>query len=416
MAMPLLAFRRALLALFAMALLALSAGPAAALSRIKDIADFEGVRDNLLVGYGLVVGLSGTGDSLNNAIFTRESLIGMLERLGVNARDTALRTNNVAAVMVTATLPPFARQGARIDVQVSALGDAKSLLGGTLLVTPMLGADGEVYAVAQGSVAGVGVAARGQATSVTKGVPTSGRVAAGAIVEREVGFELAKLQTVNLMLRNPDFTTARRVAQVVNSYLKTPAARPLDPSTVLIVVPAEVKGDLVAILTDIEQLRVEPDQVARVVIDEANGVIVMGEHVRISTVAVAQGNLTVKITETPQVSQPSPFAPAGQATTFAPNANTTLPTTQAPVLPLAPADPAGVQFAPGGGGQTVVVPRTDVKVDEQADRRMAVLPAGVSLQELVHSLNALGVGPRDMISILQAIKASGALQADIELM
>ncbi|HEV2548477.1 MAG TPA: flagellar basal body P-ring protein FlgI [Stellaceae bacterium] len=398
-----------------MALLALNAGPAAALSRIKDIADFEGVRDNLLVGYGLVVGLSGTGDSLNNAIFTRESLIGMLERLGVNARDTALRTNNVAAVMVTATLPPFARQGARIDVQVSALGDAKSLLGGTLLVTPMLGADGEVYAVAQGSVAGVGVAARGQGTSVTKGVPTSGRVTAGAIVEREVGFELTKLQTVNLMLRNPDFTTARRVAQVVNSYLKIPAARPLDPSTVLIVMPAEAKTDLVAILTDIEQLRVEPDQVARVVIDEANGVIVMGENVRISTVAVAQGNLTVKITETPQVSQPNPFAPAGQATTFAPNASTTAPTSQSPPLQPAP-NQDGVQFAPGGGGQTVVVPRTDVRVDEQADRRMAVLPAGVSLQELVNSLNALGVGPRDMISILQAIKASGALQADIELM
>jgi flagellar P-ring protein FlgI len=409
LAMPLLAFRRALLALFTAALLALNAGPASALSRIKDIADFEGVRDNLLVGYGLVVGLSGSGDSLNNAIFTRESLIGMLERLGVNARDTALRTNNVAAVMVTATLPPFARQGARIDVQVSALGDAKSLLGGTLLVTPMLGADGEVYAVAQGGVAGVGIAARGQGTSVTKGVPTSGRVTAGAIVEREVGFELTKLQTVNLMLRNPDFTTARRVAQVVNSYLKTPAARPLDPSTVLIVMPAEFKGDLVAVLTDIEQLRVEPDQVARVVIDEANGVIVMGENVRISTVAVAQGNLTVKITETPQVSQPNPFAPAGQATVLTPTP--TLPTTQSPVLP-----PDAVQFAPGGGGQTVVVPRTDVKVDEQADRRMAVLHAGVSLQELVNSLNALGVGPRDMISILQAIKASGALQADIELM
>ena len=205
------------------------------------------------------------------------------------------------------------------------------------------------------------------------------------------------------------------MAQVVNSYLKTPAARPLDPSTVLIVMPAEVKGDLVAILTDIEQLRVEPDQVARVVIDEANGVIVMGEHVRISTVAVAQGNLTVKITETPQVSQPNPFAPPGQATTFAPNASTTPPTSQSPLLPPAP-NQDGVQFAPGGGGQTVVVPRTDVKVDEQADRRMAVLPAGVSLHELVNSLNALGVGPRDMISILQAIKASGALQADIELM
>ncbi|MGO8914357.1 MAG: flagellar basal body P-ring protein FlgI, partial [Stellaceae bacterium] len=306
--------RLALSVLAALSLL-LAATPAGALSRIKDIVDFEGVRDNMLVGYGLVVGLNGTGDSLNNAIFTRESLIGMLERLGVNARDSALRTKNVAAVMVTATLPPFARQGGRIDVQVSALGDAQSLLGGTLLVTPMLGADGEVYAVAQGSVATGGVAARGQAATVTKGVPTAGRVASGAIVEREVGFDLAKLKTVNLTLRNPDFTTARRVAEVIDSYLKAPAAKPLDPSTVMLAIPAGFKGDLVSLLTDIEQLRVEPDDVARVVIDEANGVIVMGENVRISTVAVAQGNLTVRITETPQVSQPNPFAPAGQPVT-----------------------------------------------------------------------------------------------------
>jgi flagellar P-ring protein precursor FlgI len=390
----------------AVALLAAGAAPAGALSRIKDIADFEGVRDNMLVGYGLVVGLNGTGDSLNNAIFTRESLIGMLERLGVNARDTALRTNNVAAVMVTATLPPFARQGARVDVVVSALGDSKSLLGGTLLVTPMLGADGEVYAVAQGTVASGSVAARGQAASVTKGVPTAGRISAGAIVEREVGFELGKMRTVNLMLRNPDFTTARRVAQVINGHLKDSAARPLDPSTVMVAIPQGFKDDIVSLLTDIEQLRVEPDQIARVVIDEQNGVIVMGENVRISTVAVAQGNLTVRITETPQVSQPNPFAPAGQATT---------PIDPATGRPAVPARD-GVQFAPGGGAQTVVVPRTDIKVDEQADRRMAVLPAGVSLQELVNSLNALGVGPRDMISILQAIKTAGALQAEIELM
>ncbi len=395
--------------LAALAVLALAAGiapPALAASRIKDIAEFEGVRDNLLVGYGLVVGLNGTGDTLNRSIFTRESLIGMLERLGVNARDNNLRTANVAAVMVTATLPAFARQGARIDVSVSALGDAKSLLGGTLLVTPMLGADGEVYAVAQGSVASGGFVARGQAASVTKGVPTSGRVASGAIVEREVGFELDKLKTVNLMLRNPDFTTARRIAQVVNDYLKASVAKPLDPSTVLVSVPSTFKGDMVSLLTDIEQLRVDPDQVARVVIDEANGVIVMGENVRISTVAVAQGNLTVRVTETPQVSQPNPFAPAGQAAT------PTEPTTGLPAVP----GRGGVQFAPGGGAQTVVVPRTKVDVDEQSERRMAVLPAGVSLQELVNSLNALGVGPRDMISILQAIKAAGALQADIELM
>lgn len=404
---PLLRLRRLLLAaLAALALLLPAALPAAALSRIKDIADFEGVRDNMLVGYGLVVGLDGTGDSLNNAIFTRESLIGMLERMGVNARSNALSTANVAAVMVTATLPPFARQGQRIDVQVSALGNAKSLLGGTLLVTPMLGADGEVYAVAQGSVASGGFAAAGQAASVTKGVPTAGRVSSGAIVEREVGFDLDKLKTVNLMLRNPDLTTARRISEVIDGYLKADAAKPLDPSTVQLNMPQGFKGDVVSLLTDIEQLRVEPDQVARVVIDEANGVIVMGENVRISTVAVAQGNLTVKITETPQVSQPNPFAPTGQATT---------PVDPTSGLPTGPGA-NGVQFAPGGGAQTVVVPRTNLQVDEQSNRRMAVLPAGVSLQELVNSLNALGVGPRDMISILQAIKADGALQAEIELM
>jgi flagellar P-ring protein precursor FlgI len=406
--------RRLGLALVAFAALGL-AGTAHAVSRIKDIAEFEGVRENMLVGYGLVVGLNGTGDTLNNAIFTRESLIGMLERLGVNARDTSLRTKNVAAVMVTATLPPFARQGGHIDVTVSALGDAKSLLGGTLLVTPMLGADGEVYAVAQGTVATGGIAAKGQATSVTKGVPTAGRISSGAIVEREVGFELAKLKTVNLTLHNPDFTTARRVAQAVNDFLRAPSARALDPSTVLLTLPGEFKGDVVSLITDIEQLRVEPDQPARVVIDEQNGVIVMGENVRISTVAVAQGTLTVRITETPQVSQPNPFAPAGAATSFAPNGSTTPPTTQSPALPGAPSR-AGVQFAPGGGGQTVVVPRTNVQVDEQSERRMALLPAGVTLQELVNSLNALGVGPRDMISILQAIKTAGALQAEIELM
>jgi flagellar P-ring protein FlgI len=400
-------FRRLCLAAIAVVALSLgAAAPASALSRIKDIADFEGVRDNMLVGYGLVVGLNGTGDSLNRSIFTRESLIGMLERLGVNARDSNLRTANVAAVMVTATLRPFARQGARVDVAVSALGDAKSLLGGMLLVTPMLGADGEVYAVAQGSVASGGFVAKGQGASVTKGVPTSGRVSAGAIVEREVGFDLAKLRSVNLMLRNPDFTTARRVAQVVNAYLKSAAARPLDPSTVLVAIPANFSGDLVALLTDIEQLRVEPDQVARVVIDEANGVIVMGENVRISTVAVAQGNLTVKITETPEVSQPNPFAPRGRAAAVDP----------ATGKPAVPTGKGGTQFAPGGGAQTVVVPRTSIQVDEQSDRHIAVLPAGVSLQELVNSLNALGVGPRDMISILQAIKTAGALQAEIELM
>jgi flagellar P-ring protein FlgI len=385
--------------LLALVATATSSTAANAASRVKDIADFEGIRENMLVGYGLVVGLNGTGDSLNKSIFTRESLIGMLERLGVNARDASLRTNNVAAVMVTASLPPFARQGSRLDVGVSTLGDAKSLLGGTLLVTPMLGADGEVYAVAQGSVQS-GYVAKGTAASVTKGVPTAGRVANGAIVEREIAFEMASMQSVNIMLRNPDLTTARRIAQVINTFLHSPAARPLDPGTVMLMVPSGTPGGVVGLITDIEQLRVEPDQIARVVIDEQNGVIVMGEHVRISTVAIAQGNLTVKVTETPQVSQPNPFAPTGFGDAGLP----------------ALVGPDGTQFVPGGGGQTVVVPRTSISVDEQSERRLAVLPEGVSLQQLVNSLNALGVGPRDMISILQAIKASGALQAEVEVM
>src|SRR6185437_3744789 len=350
---------RRLAAALLVALAAAATGSASlhAASRVKDIADFEGIRENMLVGYGLVVGLNGTGDSLNKSIFTRESLIGMLERLGVNARDASLRTNNVAAVMVTASLPGFSRQGSKIDVTVSTLGDAKSLLGGTLLVTPMLGADGEVYAVAQGSVQ-TGFVAKGAAASVTKGVPTSGRVSNGAIVEREIPFSMDSLKTINIMLHNPDLTTARRVAQVINGYLHAPAARPLDPSTVQLSPPPGFKGDIVSLVTDIEQLRVEPDQPARVVIDEQNGVIVMGENVRISTVAIAQGNLTVKVTETPQVSQPNPFAPTGQAPVVGANG--------------APATGGknGVQFAPGGGGQTVVVPRTTVSVDEQSDRRM----------------------------------------------
>ncbi|WP_193371055.1 flagellar basal body P-ring protein FlgI [Pelagibius marinus] len=354
-----------------------TAARAQTVSRIKDVADFEGVRDNLLVGYGLVVGLNGTGDDLDSAVFTRESLIGMLQRLGVNARDEDLDTDNVAAVMITADLPPFSRQGTRIDVQVSALGDAESLLGGTLLVTPLLGADGEVYAVAQGQVAVAGFSAAGNAETIVKGVPTSGRIANGAIIERELGFELEQLRTVKLSLRNPDLTTARRIADAINDYTGEASARSVDPTTVQISLPARYNGQVVSLMTDIEQLRVHTDQPARVVIDEASGIIVMGENVRISTVAIAQGNLTIRITETPQVSQPNAFS------------NT---------------------------GNTEVVDRTDIQVDEDGDRRLAVVPSGISLQELVNGLNALGIGPRDMISILQAIKAAGALQAEIEVL
>jgi len=359
-----------------MGLALMTAFPVNAATRIKDIIDVEGVRDNMLVGYGLVVGLNGTGDSLNNSPFTEQSLIGMLERMGVNTRGTNLRTRNVAAVMVTATLPPYAASGTRIDVSVSAMGDAKSLLGGQLLVTPLMGADGEVYAVAQGSVAISGFTAQGQGASVTRGVPTAGRIASGAIVEREIQFALAELPVIRLSLKNPDFTTAQRIAQAINSRMRTNAAQATDPASVLLTVPSHRRGDVVGLMTEIEQIRVEPDQAARVVIDEKSGVIVMGENVRISTVAVAQGNLTVKITETPQVSQPAPFSQ----------------------------------------GQTTVVPRTDIEVDEGGDKRMTVLPAGISLQELVTGLNALGVGPRDMITILQSIKAAGALQAEIEVM
>jgi flagellar P-ring protein precursor FlgI len=346
-----------------------------ATSRIKDIADFEGVRDNQLVGYGLVVGLNGTGDDLKKSVFTRESLIGMLERLGVNARDTKLDTKNIAAVMVTAALPPFGRQGTRIDIEIAALGDATSLQGGTLLVTPLLGADSEVYAVAQGPVAIGGYTASGDASSVTKGVPTSGRIANGAIIEREVGFAMNSMQDVKITLRNPDFTTAQRIADAINGYLSVGAARPLDPGTVQLTVPPTFNGDTVGLLTKIEQLPVEPDEIARVVVDENSGVIVMGENVRISTVAIAQGNLTIRITETPQVSQPNAFSNTGTTTT---------------------------------------VPRTNIQVDEESGKKLAMMPAGVTLQELVNGLNALGVGPRDMISILRAIKAAGALQADIE--
>jgi flagellar P-ring protein precursor FlgI len=430
-------FRRLIQAAVAVALLALPL-QAQAGSRIKDIADFEGIRDNMLVGYGLVVGLDGTGDSLTNSPFTRQSLQAMLERFGVNIRDANnFRTANLAAVMVTATLPPFARHGSRLDVTISTMGDAKSLQGGTLLVTPLLGADGEVYSVAQGAVAISGFRAQGAAAQITRGTPTSGRIANGAIVEREVGFELTSLPVLRLALKNPDLTTARRVSQAVSTLAGVPTARALDPSTVHIDIPDRFRRDIVGFMTEVEQLQVETDQMARVVIDERSGTIVMGPNVRIDTVAIAQGSLTVRITETPQVSQPLPFSPS--ATAIPGFAGTSAATGQVQVPRIGPdgqpvRDAQGnfvfdtiTQAVPGtgtatvpggaaGGAQTVVVPRTDIQVDDQNQRRLGVLPRGVSLQELVDGLNALGVGPRDMITILQAIKAAGALQAEIQVM
>ena len=277
--------------------------------------------------------------------------------------------------MVTANLPAFATQGSRIDVTVSALGESKSLNGGTLLVTPLLAADGNVYAVAQGSLAIAGFRAEGDAAKITRGVPTVGRIANGAIVEREGEFALNRLNQVRLSLRNADLTTAKRIAAAINDFIGAPTAEPLDSSTVQINVPKQFAGNVVALLTEIEQLQIEPDLPAKIVIDERSGIIVLGRDVRVSMVAVAPGNLTVTISESPQVSQPQPFS----------------------------------------RGRTEVVPRTRIGVQEDG-KKLALVREGAALQKLIDGLNALGVGPRDLIAILQAIKAAGAIQADIEVM
>lgn len=346
-------------------------------TRIKDIVDIEGVRENQLIGYGLVVGLNGSGDTLNNSPFTQKSLEAMLARLGVSIKNENLNTGNVAAVIVTATLPPFSNQGSRIDVSVSSLGDAASLQGGTLLVTPLMGADGDVYAVAQGEVSISGFTAGGEAATVTQNIPTAGRITEGAIIEREIAFNMEELGQVRLALKNPDFTTARRIADAINGFMGTASARADSSGSVTLRRPSNYNGSIVDLITDIEKLPVMPDQPARVVISESSGVIVIGKDVRVSSVAIAQGNLTVKVQETPQVSQPNPFSDLGE---------------------------------------TVVVPRTSLEVNSGEDVRLAVLDTGVTLQDLVTGLNSLGMQPRDIITILQAIKAAGALQADIEVM
>lgn len=355
-------------------LVALSAAsPAVAGNRIKDIVDVENVRPNQLVGYGLVVGLPGTGDRIRNAPFTEESMQAMLERMGVNIRGTQMRTQNVAAVSVTATMPPFARAGSRIDVQVSAIGDATSLQGGTLLISSLRALDGEIYAVAQGPVAVSGFKAQGAAASVSRGVSTSARIAEGAIVEREVPFSLRSSTSLKLALKNPDFTTAGRIAAAINNRFAG-AASVLDPATVQIAPAGANAGNVVDLFAQIENLVVEVDQPARIIINEASGTVVMGADVRISPVAIAQGGLTISVTETPQVSQPAPFSE----------------------------------------GQTTVVPRTQIAVDDGGGAALAMIGGGASLRSLVSGLNALGVSPRDLITILQAVKSAGALQADIE--
>jgi flagellar P-ring protein precursor FlgI len=352
--------------------LALSAGAQADV-RIKDIATFEGVRENQIVGYGLVVGLNGTGDRLRNSPFTERSIEGMLERLGVgNLSEDDIRTENTAAVLVTGNLPPFARMGQAVDVVVSSIGDATSLRGGTLIVTPLTGADGEVYAVAQGPIAVAGYAAQGANASIVEGVPTVARIENGAIVEREIPFVFNDMETVRLALRTPDFTTAQRVEDAINDSVGPGTAVALDPTTIEI--DRSDKSDLPELMSHIENLLVRPDSVARVVIDARSGTIVMGANVRIGEVAVSQGGLTVIVQERIEVSQPEPFSI----------------------------------------GETVVVPQTEVEVRER-EAQFTVLEGNVSLQRLVDGLNAIGVGATETISILQAIKAAGALHADLEI-
>lgn len=340
--------------------------------RIKDLVEFDGVRSNDLVGYGLVVGLNGTGDGLRNAPFTEEILSNTLERLGVNVTGEEFRPKNVAAVLVTASLPPFSRAGSPIDVTVSAIGDASSLLGGTLIMTPLNAADGDIYAVAQGTIIAGGVSATGEAATVIQGVPTSGVIPSGATVEREVAFDFSSVSTVRLALRTADFTTAGRIERAINHHFGRHVAVMTDAGTVELNIGATQMASPAHVMGRVENILVEPERRARVVVDQRSGTIVMGEDVRISRVAVSQGNLTLRIQEAPIVVQPNPFSQ----------------------------------------GEAIVVPRTAVDLDQEPGVGLAEVSGGTSLSEVVAGLNALGVAPRDMIDILKTIKASGALHAE----
>lgn len=340
--------------------------------RIRDLVEFDGVRGNDLIGYGLVVGLNGTGDGIRNAPFTEEIMTNILERLGVNVSGEQFRPQNVAAVFVTASLPPFSRAGSQIDITVSAIGDADSLLGGTLVMTPLTAADGEIYAVAQGTVIAGGASAEGDGARVVQGVPTAGVVPSGARIEREVEFDFSALRDIRLALRTPDFTTAARIEGAINAEFGRRVAVMLDSGTVTLDVAATRSASPAHALSRVENLFVEPEIRARVVVDQRSGTIVMGEDVRISRVAIAQGNLTLRIEERPIAVQPNPFAE----------------------------------------GETVIVPRTDVDLVEEPGTGLAEISGGTSLSEVVAGLNALGVSPRDMIDILNSIQAAGALHAE----
>jgi len=339
--------------------------------RIKDIATIEGVRENQLVGYGLVVGLNGTGDSAGTQ-FTIQSLVNMLERLGVTVNRNQVKVNNVAAVIVTAELPPFARAGSTIDVQVSSMGDAKSLAGGTLLMTPLTAPDGQVYAVAQGPLLVGSLAFGGKAAKVQSNHPTAGRIPGGALIEREVAFSLVGQEMLSYRLKDADFTTAARMSAAIDRRFGAGTATAVDGGTLQITVPEEFRRQTVAFIAALEGLEVNPDATARIVVNERTGTIVIGEDVRIATIAVSHGNLNLVISEAPEVSQPTPFSK----------------------------------------GETVTVPRTTIEVSEGGSE-IVVLTQGVSIGEVARALNAIGATPRDLIAIFQAIKAAGALHAEL---
>ncbi len=373
--------------------LPVSAGAA----RIKDISSIGGIRDNQLVGYGLVVGLMSTGDSIKNG-YTRETLSNMLSRQGLAMRDKDLKSNNIAAVMITAVLPPFAKTGAKLDVMVSSVGDAKSLLGGTLLMTPLRGADNEIYAVAQGAVVIGGFVAGANSASgsaVGKNHTTVGYITNGALIEKELRYDFEKTRQLAVNLYQPDFTTLNRLASTVSSRIGDVDVKLVDSGSALITVKNSYKGSIVSLLSAIENLDVSIDTAAVVVLNEKTGTVVMGENVRISTIAVAHGNLSFQIREESNVSQPLPFAPRG-------------------VPGQGPTD-AGHGVTMGSGGQTVVTPSTQINVAEEK-RALVVMPRGVTIQDVVRGLNAMGVTPRDLMQILQTIKAAGSLQADLKVM
>lgn len=363
-------------------------------ARIKDIATIGGVRDNQLVGYGLVVGLSGTGDSMRTG-FTDQTLSNLLSRQGLSMKDKDLRADNVASVIVTAQLPPFAKIGSRIDVSVSSIGDADSLVGGTLVMTPLRGADGKVYAIAQGALVIGGFAAGGAGGGVSKNHITVGSIPNGAFVERELLHDFESNREIALNLNMPDFTTCRRLAETLEREVGDVDVRIMDSGTVVVNPNGSFNRSMVALVSEIEHVVIPVDSVARVVINEKTGTVVIGEQVRISTVAVAHGNLSITIREDHRVSQPLPFAPTP------------------------PAGAGAVQTEDGTivapGGQTVVTTDRDIEIMEEK-RQLMVVPQGVTIQEVVAALNALGVTPRDLITILKAIKAAGALQADLLIM